>query len=236
MTMTDDTPMKNQWRLESPGHTGWVRTARPDDPNKYFMVSADNHHTEPKDYFDHIEPQYRDRVPRLEPDDNGALWLVCEGSKPLLVKPGAKPKAPPVDGAVNKFGSQMDAEDVLRSRSALTVAMRLGDQERDGVDAEVVYPNRGLLCFATPDPLFAAAMCRAFNRWSNDYFADVNDRIVVPALISGGDVAQALAEIEWAASTGHVAVMLGSKPVWGPTNSGDIGYNDPSFDPMWAAL
>ena len=37
---------KNAWRLPTPGVEGWTRTARPDDPNKYFMVSADCHVTE----------------------------------------------------------------------------------------------------------------------------------------------------------------------------------------------
>src|SRR3954468_11391659 len=37
----------NAWRLESPGATGWQRTARADDPNKFFIVSADCHVQEP---------------------------------------------------------------------------------------------------------------------------------------------------------------------------------------------
>ena len=37
----------NRWRLDTPGHAGWPRTARPDDPRKYFMVSADCHANEP---------------------------------------------------------------------------------------------------------------------------------------------------------------------------------------------
>lgn len=34
-------------RLETPGVAGWTRTARPDDPNKCFIVSADCHANEP---------------------------------------------------------------------------------------------------------------------------------------------------------------------------------------------
>ena len=37
----------NLWRLETPGHAGWPRSARPGDPRKYFMVSADCHANEP---------------------------------------------------------------------------------------------------------------------------------------------------------------------------------------------
>ena len=31
----------NAWRAETPGHDHWPRTARPEDPNKYFIVSVD---------------------------------------------------------------------------------------------------------------------------------------------------------------------------------------------------
>jgi len=242
MTLTDEPSTKNQWRLETPGSTGWPRSARVDDPNKFFMVSADTHATEPNDYFDHIEPEYRTRLPRLEPDENGSLWLVCEGSKPLMVKPAPKAKTAQEQQAYEKkehnqhFGSEMDAEDVQRSKSALTVEMRLADQARDGIDAEIVFPNRGLLCYATPDPVFAAAMCRAYNRWLYDYVAGHEDRIVAPALIAAGNLDEAIMEITWAAEHGHRAILLGNKPVWGPTVTDDLGYNDPAFDPMWALL
>ena len=41
----------NLWRLDSPGHAGWTRTARPGDPNKYFIVSADCHANEPSNLW-----------------------------------------------------------------------------------------------------------------------------------------------------------------------------------------
>ena len=50
----------NLWRLDSPGHTGWTRTARPGDPNKYFMVSADCHANEPSSLWaDRIDRIYK---------------------------------------------------------------------------------------------------------------------------------------------------------------------------------
>ena len=39
MTRTDVVVNEpNRWRLATPGHAGWSRTARPGDPRKYFMV------------------------------------------------------------------------------------------------------------------------------------------------------------------------------------------------------
>ena len=64
MTMTESP--RNRWRQDTPGATGWTRTARPDDPDKYYMVSSDCHAQEPSTYLaEYIEPQFRDRIPRL---------------------------------------------------------------------------------------------------------------------------------------------------------------------------
>ena len=55
MSPTDARPTlvnePNRWRLETPGHAGWPRSARPGDPRKYFMVSADCHANEPPDLW-----------------------------------------------------------------------------------------------------------------------------------------------------------------------------------------
>jgi hypothetical protein len=41
----------NTWRLETPGAEGWQRSAQPDAPDKFFMVSADGHVQEPKTFL-----------------------------------------------------------------------------------------------------------------------------------------------------------------------------------------
>ena len=41
----------NEWRLSTPGSSGWERSPRPDAMNKYFMVSTDGHAQEPKDLW-----------------------------------------------------------------------------------------------------------------------------------------------------------------------------------------
>src|SRR5712675_265207 len=70
----------NRWRLETPGHPGWKRSARSDDPNKYLMISADCHCNEPSNlWVDRIDRKYRDRLPRIEVDENGVRWTVSEG-------------------------------------------------------------------------------------------------------------------------------------------------------------
>jgi predicted TIM-barrel fold metal-dependent hydrolase len=240
------TEVKNAWRIGSPGVEGWTRTARPDDPNKYFMVSADCHVTESLEFLATIEPQYRHRVPRVEERDDGAQYLVTEGNRPQLVRPGTR------SGSVQErqgyeraehdrpFRDRMEDEDMLRAAAGRTVDQRLADQARDGVDAEVVFPTTGLLCWATPDPVFAMAMCRTWNRWIHDHVGPHmqgdHPRILPMALIASGDQSGAEREIQWAADHGFRGVCLGNSPIYGPTEHGKLQYNDPSFEPMWTRL
>ena len=73
----------NRWRLETPGHAGWPRTARPGSPNKYLMISADCHANEPATLWaERIDEKYRARLPRIITDDKGVQWRVSEGHRP----------------------------------------------------------------------------------------------------------------------------------------------------------
>ena len=77
----------NLWRLDTPGHSGWTRTARAGDPKKYFMVSTDSHANEPPDLWEkRIDAKYRERVPRIITDDQGVQWRYCEGYRPDRVR------------------------------------------------------------------------------------------------------------------------------------------------------
>src|SRR5579863_7868023 len=118
----------NAWRLETPGHAGWKRTAHPDDPNKYFMVSADTHANEPTNLWaDRIDPQFKSRLPRIEVDANGVKWMISEGwSKSRLLD------------------NKLEGEDFIRSKASADVAERMRDLDNDGVDCEIIFPNKGL--------------------------------------------------------------------------------------------
>ena len=80
----------NAWRQETPGAASWSRTIRADDPNKLFVVSADCHANEPASYLsDYIEPEYLERIPRLEVRPDGSQWTITEGNRPMMVRPSA---------------------------------------------------------------------------------------------------------------------------------------------------
>jgi hypothetical protein len=238
--MTTTESPRNAWRQSTPGPEGWPRTARPDDPNKYLMISADCHANEPASYLaDNIEPEYLDRIPRLEVRDDGSQWTVTEGNRPMMVRPSdasiAKAK-----GENRHWGSKMEPEDVLRNATGRTIEERLADQSADGVDVELLFPNKGLLCWATPDPVFADAMCRAWNRWAYDFHGGADGwnggRTRPLACIATGSLDHALASVTWAAEHDFVGLCLGNQPIYGATEFGTVEYNDPSFEPLWALI
>src|SRR5262245_43700256 len=118
---------------------------------KYFVVSADCHVHEPLDLWERrIEPRFRHRIPRLETDTNGKRWLVVEGMRRTRVRDVA-----------------FEGEDLERAQGGRAeLAIRMRDLERDGVDAEVIYPNRGLMMWASPDAAHQTAMCKVWNDWA----------------------------------------------------------------------
>jgi len=210
----------NLWRLETPGADDWPRTARPDDPNKYLMVSADTHVNEPADLWARrIDKKYRDRIPRVVVDEAGGKWRVSEGHRRSKLRDFA-----------------MLGEDKERSVVGATVEGRLADHKRDGIDAEIMFPNKGLAMWATPDPVFAMAQCRVWNDWAWETFGDHNDTMSPMAAIATGDLDGTMAEIERVAALGFRGLTLPCKPIWGSYDVDHDNYNLPVFDRMWALI
>ena len=211
---------ENLWRTETPGPEGWTRTARRDDPNKYLMISADTHANEPFDLWaKRIDTKYIDRIPRVETDENGKQWRITEGYRKSRI-----------------FDFKMLGEDGVRRKAGATVEGRLKDNRYDGIDAEVMFPNKGLAMWATPDPVFAMAQCRVWNDWAWEDFGPHNNTISPMAAIATGDFDGAMKEIERVAALGFRGLTLPCKPIWGGHDVDHANYNLPEFDPMWALL
>lgn len=210
-----------EWRKRTPGHEGWKRVARPGAPNKFFMASMDCHVVEPPNlYVERIDEKFRHRLPRIEVDNKGVKWLVQEGLRPQRV----------VD-------FRLTGEDEERAkRGSANPEERLRDQQRDGVDAELIFATRGLFAFATNDPQFALAQARIFNDWAWEVFGPYNDRMSPAAIVPTADVDLAVAELERVAKMGYRAVMIPCKPLWGPGEAGEKNYNHPDYDRFWGAL
>jgi predicted TIM-barrel fold metal-dependent hydrolase len=129
-----------------------------------------------------------------------------------------------------------EGEDFDRNKTGKTPEERLRDHARDGVDAEVIFPGKGLAMWATPDPVFSNAMCRVWNDWSWEVFESYYDRLSPMAAIATGDLEGAIAEIRRVAKLGFRGLTLPCKPVWGAHDASHLNYNLPEFDPLWEVV
>ncbi len=211
----------NAHRYQTPGHEGWANVVTPGAQNKYLMVSADCHVTEPPNlWVERIDEKYRSRLPRIEVDADGVKWSVVEGYAPIKIR-----------------DLKMEGEDQERAAVGKgNPEERLKDHARDGIDAEIIFPNRGLNMWATPDPIFSQAMCRVYNDYAWEVFGPYYDRLSPLACVATGDIESAITEIERCAKLGFRGLSLPCKPTWGPGTSEDANYNNPDFDRLWACI
>jgi predicted TIM-barrel fold metal-dependent hydrolase len=210
----------NRWRLETPGHAGWARTARPDDAKRYLMISSDCHANEPSGlWLERMDKKYHHRLPRIETDENGVKWTVVEGMQRSRM-----------------IDHHMSGEEAIRNKSGYTPEQRIKDHLRDGIDAEIIFPNKGLSVWATTDAEFGAAQCRVWNDWSWEMFGPYNEFMSPIAAIMTADVNMAIAEIKRVAALGFRGINLPCKPIFGAHDAHHPNYNMSLYDPMWAVI
>ena len=90
-------------------------------------------------------------------DEKGDRWSVLEGNRPTKIRIAA-----------------MVGQDQERNGAGATIEGRAADHKRDGIDAEVIFPNKGLAMWATPDPELAMASCRVWNDWAWEFYGPSN--------------------------------------------------------------
>ncbi len=221
MTTIPEPDANNIWRTETPGNEGWTRSARPDAEDKYFMVSADGHVQEPRTFLrDRLPEEYHSRLPGIEVDAKGDQHQTTEGfrqAKLNWVKP-------------------FEGHEQLRNQSGRTPEDRVNDLALDGCDAEILFPNKGLTIWATPDARFSHLMCKAYNDWAWETFADYNDRLMPMACVAPAALDETLVEIQRCADLGFKGLSLPCKPVFGPPNVDDLNYNLSDFEPLWDCI
>src|SRR5271155_4011937 len=107
--------------------------------------------------------------------------------------------------------------------------MRLKDQDRDGIQAEVLYGILGATSRINDDAA-AGGTLRIYNEWLADFCNTHPDRFAGLACIPNHDIDAAVGEIERVARRGGVRGLEISRrgdmtPLW-----------DPWWNPMWEAV
>lgn len=192
------------------------------------VISADSHAIEPPDlWLRHLPAALRDRGPRVVSEADGDVW-VCDG---IARRPARRPM-----GAV--------ARDEARARAAAAAGptrystdpgdwdprRRIEHMQRDGVDAEVLYPNYAMRLFAIPDRELQREACRAYNDWLADFCATAPRRLLGIAVVSALDPDWAAREARRTRARGLVGVLL-------PQDTPDGSrYSNREWDPVWSTL
>src|SRR5262245_52100827 len=177
------------------------------------LVSADSHVNEPPEMFgERLDARWRGRAPRVETVE-GIECLVMEGMRPRKLPKGRE---------------ALTGEALARAQAGgWEPALRLRDQERDGVSGEVVFPTLALqACFMAPDAALQMALAQAYNSWVAEVFAGHRDRFAPAAVVPMIDVDAACAEATRAAGLGLRTLFL-------PCRLPSGAYNDPRHDRFW---
>jgi predicted TIM-barrel fold metal-dependent hydrolase len=190
------------------------------------ILSADSHVIEPADVWTaRIEKRFLDRAPRVikHSGDRDGDFFVVEGLKPFPVAGFA------VAGVDPKYFADKMASGYPGVRpSAWDPALRLEDQARDGVFAEVLYPSLGMRLFQLEDGALRAASFRAYNDWLADYCAHSPRRLAGIAMVPLDDVDEGVEELKRSAKKGLKGAMI-----WGGAPR-DRPYGSSEYDKFWA--
>jgi predicted TIM-barrel fold metal-dependent hydrolase len=170
--------------------------------------------------------RYRDKAPRTIKMPDGGDALVVEGQEPRPV-PFLDLRAGRSNETWQPFGVT-----VADTAGVGPPEQRIAEQDQDGLEAEVLFPNMQmgprLWRTMSDDDAYRAAV-RAYNDWlGEEYCAVSRDRLLGLGVIPWTNLDDAVAELEHCARLGLRGVTLGVFP------SG-YGYPTPADDRFWAA-
>ncbi|MAG31758.1 MAG: amidohydrolase [Deltaproteobacteria bacterium] len=194
---------------------------------EYGLISADSHFVEPPTMWaERIDKKFRERAPHTVIGLNGreGEWFVCENITPMPVASffgaGVSSKELPEH---NKKGFDQAPESVWDP------SFRIVDQDRDGVQSEVIYTSMGMPLFGLDDAELRSACFRAFNDWATEYCSYDLKRLVPLGLITLEDIPSAVTELQRIAKRGMRGAMIWAEP------PGDRPYSHHDYEPFWAA-
>jgi predicted TIM-barrel fold metal-dependent hydrolase len=153
-------------------------------------ISADSHITEPPDcYRAHIDPKFRDVAPHIVSDARYGDIYVVEGMKqtiPMGLVAGAGLDA----SQLRKTGAKFEE----LHRGGWDAMVRLADQDRDGVGAEIIYPTVGMVLCNHKDLDYKTVCFEAYNRWLAEYVSHAPERLIGMGQTAVRTVAEGVAD------------------------------------------
>lgn len=109
------------------------------------------------------------------------------------------------------------------------LSLRIIDMDRDGIDAELLFPSLGLVNYLIENAEAELISAQAYNNWLYQHLEGHRERFVPAAIIPVRDLDNALAEFKRINSMGYTAAMLPVVPC-----EGIPLYNEEVWDPIFA--
>ncbi len=201
---------------------------------KYDFISADCHVDLiwlPPDLFTANAPEaLKERMPYVVEGRKGLQWVAKNGAKFGLVNGMGSAGRQYVPGEIHRSDRMASTglyDDGRKGIRRLTdPELRLKDQERDGVQAEVLYGILGA-SMRLKDDEAATEMLRIYNQWLGDFCRAQPDRYAGLASIPSHDIGAAVAEIKRVAKDGVLRGLdIANRPDIPP-------FWDPCWNPLW---
>ena len=186
------------------------------------IISADSHVAEPEEAYRDIDPAFRDRAPRMVYDEKTGSGLAVDGlAAPVpmsfICAAGRKPE---------DIGTPVHWEDL--HPAGHEPKARLGIQDEEGIDAEVIFPSVGMITCRHKDIDYRKALDDAYNRWLAGFCETDPKRLLGLAIVTLRSIEEGLHELRTAKEMGFRGVMF-------PGNPNVEDYDHPCFDPIWEA-
>jgi len=203
---------------------------------KYDVISADSHVDLiwlPPDLFtENASAAFKDHMPYVTDGPRGKEWVTKNSTFGLMNGMGSGGRQY-VPGQIHR-SDRMAAEGIYEDgkkgiRRMTEPELRIKDQDRDGVQAEVLYGILGATNRLKDDEA-AGEMLRIYNEWLDEFCATHPDRFAGLACIPNHDIEAATTEIERVARRGvarglEISRRHNMAPLW-----------DPWWNPVWDAV
>jgi predicted TIM-barrel fold metal-dependent hydrolase len=203
------TPSAGGIRIAWPKERSIQKKGR-DLPAGTVVVSADSHVMETEHLWrDRLPERFKDRAPKLWYDDQGFSHLEAEGR--LLDIPGLNTML-------------VEGREGMRDP-----ALRIRDIDAEGVDKEIIFPQRTLSLVALQDLELRGACMRAYNEWLADYCTFAPDRFYGVGILNWWEPGAARDNIQELRGLGYKAIEIPSMPP-------GVFYNARAMEPLWDAV
>jgi predicted TIM-barrel fold metal-dependent hydrolase len=193
-----------------------AQAARKPWPAGTVIVSADSHWLEGDLWIDRFPAHLRDKAPRMRFVDGG--WELMIDGKPMF----NHQQAPILCASLECVPGMTD------------VQARLKDLDTEGVEKELLFPQRLFGLNMAGDIDFREYIYGAYNDYIAGISAQAPDRLYHVAIPNFWNPGAARESVQECKRQGARALLLPINPRK-DLNGEQIHYNSPTMDPLWAA-